>query len=880
MFKYLTTAAAVGAALASAASFAAPSTPSINWKPQKYSFVDVNIYGRGSYQQLIQAKDVVDIQIEWNAWSGKGGDSYKVYFDDKVVNEGTLSAGTTGGTIRFPYHKSGRHQLRIALCDSSGCSMSASKPIVIADTDGGHLEPLKLNVDSNNKKFDTDPNTVVGAYFVEWGIYGRNFDVTQITADNITHLLYGFIPVCGPNDSLAEIENGNSLRALKLACGSSKDYEVVIHDPWAAVQKALPGVSSKDPIRGTYAQLMALKKRNPDLKILPSVGGWTLSDPFFDFDKKENRDTFVNSMREFLKTWKFYDGIDIDWEFPGGDGANPDLGSDKDGEVYIILMKELREMLDELEIEMDREFELTSAIGTGYDKIEDVDYKQAAEHMDYIFAMTYDFAGGWNNVTGHQTAIYCGSHMSADECNGTGVDENGEPRKGPAYTLDNAIQLLLKQGVPSEKLVVGTAMYGRGWEGVYPQNAEIDGNPMTAPANGKLRGSTSQGVWEAGVIDYKGLKAHMIGKDEQGINGFEVGYDEQAEAAYVWNRQKGTLVTYDSPRSVRAKGRYVREHNLAGLFAWEIDADNGDILNAMHEGLAGEVVPPKPKNKAPIVTLVEQITLNAGDVHVLAATATDPEGKALTFNWQGDAALNLQTENDSVIIAAPKVTTDSVYTVNLSVSDGVNTVNRSVKVTVKAPVVENKAPVVGSVAAVTLDENTSKTLSVTANDPEGKALSYTWRVPGHTVVGNGASVTLKAGEVAKTTSVKGSVAVTDGKHTVTREFNVTINNVDVTEPTPPGNDDTTWDPNKVYIGGNTVKYKGVEYRARWWTKGAIPSNGGVWAEIIPDDGKVRAWRSDLVYTGGDKVEHNGETYQARWWTRGQTPGNGGVWRKL
>ena len=78
MFKYLTTAAAVGAALASAASFAAPSTPSINWKPQKYSFVDVNIYGRGSYKQLIQAKDVVDIQIEWNAWSGKGGDSYPV----------------------------------------------------------------------------------------------------------------------------------------------------------------------------------------------------------------------------------------------------------------------------------------------------------------------------------------------------------------------------------------------------------------------------------------------------------------------------------------------------------------------------------------------------------------------------------------------------------------------------------------------------------------------------------------------------------------------------------------------------------------------------------------------------------------------------------
>ncbi|WP_125559309.1 glycosyl hydrolase family 18 protein [Pseudoalteromonas rubra] len=880
MFNYLISAAAVASALSVATAVAAPSTPSINWKPQNYSFVDVNIYGRGSYKQLIQAKEVVDIAIEWNAWSGKGGDSYKVFFDDKVVNEGQLAKGTTSGVIRFPYHKSGRHELRIALCDASGCATSASKPIVIADTDGGHLEPLKLNVNPNNKQYDTDPDTVVGAYFVEWGIYGRNFDVTQIPADNLTHLLYGFIPICGPNDSLAEIENGNSLRALKLACGSSEDYEVVIHDPWAAVQKALPGISSKDPIRGTYAQLMALKQRNPDLKILPSVGGWTLSDPFFDFTDKANRDTFVRSMREFLTTWKFYDGVDIDWEFPGGDGAHPDLGASTDGETYVLLMKELRVMLDELEAQTGRDYELTSAIGTGWDKIEDVDYRDAAQYMDYIFAMTYDFYGGWNNETGHQTGIYCGSHLSSDECQGTGIDEQGEVRKGPAYTLDNAIQLLLKQGVPSEKLVVGAAMYGRGWEGVYPKNAQIADNPMTAPANGKLRGSTSQGVWEAGVIDYKGLKAHMIGSDELGINGFEVGYDTTAEAAYVWNRQTGKLVTYDSPRSVRAKGQYVREHNLGGLFAWEIDADNGDILNAMHEGLAGKVTEPVPVNKAPVVTMPTNLTLAAGDIYILTVDARDPEGKALTYRWSGDAQLNLQSEHDSVIVTAPNVTQDGVFTVTLQVSDGVNQVQRQVKVLVKAPVVENKAPVVGDVASISLDEKSSKTLTVSATDPEGKALSYRWHVPGHTISGQGASVILNASEVEKTQTVTGTVTVSDGVHEVQRQFNVTVENLaDTPEPTP-GDGKTTWDASKVYVGGDKVFYKGVEYRARWWTRGATPSNGGVWQEIIPDDGKVRAWRSDLVYTGGDKVIHGGETWQARWWTRGQAPGSNGVWRKL
>ena len=172
---------------------------------------------------------------------------------------------------------------------------------------------------------------------------------------NLTHILYGFIPICGANESLKEIENGNSWRALQKACGDSQDYEVVIHDPWAAIQKSLPGVDAKDPIRGTYSQLMALKQRYPDLKILPSVGGWTLSDPFHGFTEKANRDVFVASMKDFLKTWKFYDGVDIDWEFPGGGGPNPNLGDPtKDGQAYIDLMRELRAMLDELEARSSR----------------------------------------------------------------------------------------------------------------------------------------------------------------------------------------------------------------------------------------------------------------------------------------------------------------------------------------------------------------------------------------------------------------------------------------------------------------------------------------------------------------------------------------------
>lgn len=872
MTKKLLTICAINAALLSQTVTAAPAAPSIDWTPQNYSFVEVNLEGIGSYKNLINAKERVDISIKWNAWSGTGGDNYKVYFDNTLVNQGTLATGTQGGVISFPYDQSGRHQLTIALCEGTVCATSVQKEIVIADTDGGHLEPLVMNIDPNNKTYPAQIDNVVGAYFVEWGVYGRDYDVSQIPADNLTHLLYGFIPICGPNESLKDIEGGTSWNALEAACAGSEDYEVVIHDPWAAVQKTLPGIDSNDPIRGTYAQLMALKQRNPDLKILPSVGGWTLSDPFFGFTQKANRDVFVSSMKKFLKTWKFYDGIDIDWEFPGGDGASSNLGDPiNDGPAYVALMEELRTMLDELEAETGRTYELTSAIGSGYDKIQDVDYAVAAQFMDYIFAMTYDFFGSWNNVTGHQTGLNCGSHISVDECNGTGVDEEGEPRKGPAYTITNTVDLLLAQGVAAKKIVVGTAMYGRGWKGVMPENTTIVGNPMTAVGTGQLTGSTTEGVWEAGIIDYKGLAQYMVGLNDTGVNGFDVGYDESADAAYVWNKQSGELITYDSPRSVIAKGQYVKANGLGGLFAWEIDADNGDILNAMNEGLGGAV---EPSNNKPIISLDNNFSVNSGEVITITTTATDADNDGLTYSWVVDSGLTATaTDTASVVITASNVTQNTNYLLTVSVSDGKSTVSQSTTLTVVAQTTSNTAPIVAVIDDITIEETMQTNIVVSAIDADSDPLTYIWQVPtGLTLAGKGANITLTAEAVTADTSYTVSVEVSDGAEITTQSFTITVINKIV-------DSSSSWESNTIYNTGDIVSYNGVSYEAKWWTQGDSPDQSEVWSEIIPDDGQVRLWRSGLVYNGGELVLHNGVTYTAAWWTQNEQPGIADVWKK-
>jgi chitinase len=67
--------------------------------------------------------------------------------------------------------------------------------------------------------------------------------------------------------------------------------------------------------------------------------------------------------------------------------------------------------------------------------------------------------------------------------------------------------------------------------------------------------------------------------------GWEYNYDATAEAPYLFNKTTGDLITYEDARSATAKGQYVLAKNLGGLFAWSIDSDTGDILNAMNESL-------------------------------------------------------------------------------------------------------------------------------------------------------------------------------------------------------------------------------------------------------------------------------------------------------
>src|SRR6185437_5400995 len=90
--------------------------------------------------------------------------------------------------------------------------------------------------------------------------------------------------------------------------------------------------------------LVALKKKNPRLRLIVSIGGW-MADGFSDAALTEaSRRRFSSSAVELVRRHSL-DGLDIDWEYPG-QGVAGIRYRPQDKQNFTLLLKTLREQLD------------------------------------------------------------------------------------------------------------------------------------------------------------------------------------------------------------------------------------------------------------------------------------------------------------------------------------------------------------------------------------------------------------------------------------------------------------------------------------------------------------------------------------------------------
>ena len=378
--------------------------------------------------------------------------------------------------------------------------------------------------------FDQSSGKVV-AFYLDGGSIASGYRLDPVTAGNLTHLLYAFLAICGP---------GQTAHAAQ-TCAPGEDFQLAA--PWPL-----------DDV--TFSRYFAdVKARAPHLKLLASIGGAEGSKPFYALTRSaEAQARFVSSVGTFLAGHPMFDGVDIDWEFPTD--SNPaageaQLGLPGDTHAYADLMHALRGTLDDLGGGT-RHYLLTSAVLTAARLTSVIDYRDAQKDTDLFFAMTYDYYGPWAPVAGHHAPVL----------------PPRDPDLGPV-----GIQPLLDAGIPPSKLVDGVAAYGRGWQ------VAASGN-LVANFNG-----------EDGATLYRDLAAAAIGPAGRGVGGFTVGYDRALHAYSLWNPASRIYIGYDDPRAVAEKGRIALRDGLAGLFGWELSQDDGDLLNAMNQGIGNR---PKP----------------------------------------------------------------------------------------------------------------------------------------------------------------------------------------------------------------------------------------------------------------------------------------------
>jgi len=363
----------------------------------------------------------------------------------------------------------------------------------------------------------------------------------------LTHLVYAFVTLCG--DSPAFDANQKAARAV--ICAGTADYALALPDT--------------QETRAQLAAIAGLKQRNPHLKVIASVGGWGM--PMFPevASHPERRKVLTDSAVAFLTRYPVFDGLDIDWEYPGGgDNARPlfaDEARRQEAADHRALVEGLRAAFDALEVRDGRERFLTTAVA-GYPRsVAGIDWRGVADDFDLVFVMTYDFTpekafqrngdysggGGW---PGHHTNLVAGPATDG-------------------YGADVMIHNLAAAGVPAAKMVLGAGFYAREWT----QARFDDGHFPASGSGGTYVGASS---WTA--VQARGLEAR----------GWIDGYDEAAAAAYMYNPESGGFLSLDTPRSIAAKGRYARREGLAGLFAWELSQDDGTLVDAMANAVTAE----------------------------------------------------------------------------------------------------------------------------------------------------------------------------------------------------------------------------------------------------------------------------------------------------
>ena len=428
-------------------------------------------------------------------------------------------------------------------------------------------------------------------YYPQWGIYGRAFWLKNLDASGnaarLTHLNYAFENISATTKHCFATTSPTTTNPADPNQGdnagdSTADYAWPVDAANSVDGVGDGGWAGAGPLKGNFNQLKKLKAKYPNLKVLVSLGGWTYSKYLSDAAATAaGRQALVSSCIDMYIKGNLpvhqgmggpgtgagiFDGIDVDWEWPGSEGHPGNHFAAADKANFLLLLQEFRNQLDAYGATTGKRFLLTAFLPADPAKVAaGWDLTRIFNYLDLGNIQGYDFHGAgsdnsWEpNRTGHQANLY------------TCTDDPYTTH----FSVDAAVQIYLSANVDPKKLTIGFPLYGRGWQQVAAGPAGANGAWQTA--GGAAPGQFAE---EAGTRGYANLLS--------AVPGMTTFHNTQCVATYGYTGSGGQWWTFDDPWSIAQKTAYVKSKGLGGAMVWELSGDTttGTLMAAISSGLS------------------------------------------------------------------------------------------------------------------------------------------------------------------------------------------------------------------------------------------------------------------------------------------------------
>jgi chitinase len=205
-----------------------------------------------------------------------------------------------------------------------------------------------------------------------------------------------------------------------------------------------------------------------------------------------------------------------------------------------LLLAELRSALDKYAKEHAPGYRFLVTVGSpaGPENYKRLHLKEMDEYLDAWHIMAYDYAGPWDNLTGHNANLFPSKSI---------------PDATP-FSTEKAIMDYIEAGVPAKKIVMGIPLYGRSFQGTTGP-----GKPFSGVGSPDFE----SGSFEAGLWAYKVLP--KVGATEV--------FDSESKASYSYDLATKEFISYDNVEEAELKATYIKERRLGGAMYWESSGD-------------------------------------------------------------------------------------------------------------------------------------------------------------------------------------------------------------------------------------------------------------------------------------------------------------------